>query len=89
MGDELVARVATLVGVAVAGELEGVPERVAVDRRDRERRVAGRGRAVAVTVAADGVGRRRVELLDDREEVGEKLAVGYVCLSPSRNRRPS
>ena len=32
---------------------------------------------------------RRVELLDDREEVGEKLSLLYRCLCRSRNRRHS
>jgi hypothetical protein len=76
VGDELVAGAAKLVGVSVAGEFESVLDRLAVDRRDRDGRVP---------VFA----RRGVELLDDREEVCEELAAGYVCLRPSRNRRPS
>ena len=42
VGDELVAGVAQLVGVAVAGEVEGALDRGAVDRRHRDR---GRRRA--------------------------------------------
>jgi hypothetical protein len=51
VGDELVAGAAQLVGVALAGELEGVRDSLAIDLF------------------------RRVELLDDGEEVGEELAV--------------
>jgi hypothetical protein len=36
MGDELVTGVPQLVGVAVAGEIEGVLDRDAVDRGDRD-----------------------------------------------------
>jgi hypothetical protein len=56
--------VAQLVGVAVAGEFEGVLDRRAVDRRDRDRGVTA-------------LGRRGVELLDHGEEVCEELAAGY------------
>jgi len=51
VGDELVARVPQLIGVAIAGEVEGV----------------GQGGAIDLG--------RRVELLDDREEIGEELLV--------------
>ena len=72
VGDELVAGVAQLVGVAVAGELEGVLERGAVDRRQGDRGVAA---AVGGAVPRRAVfARGRVELLDHGEEVGEELA---------------
>jgi hypothetical protein len=64
VGDELVAGAAQLIGVPVAGEVEGARQRLAIDRRDRDR-----GAAVGV-----GYG-RRVELLDHGEEIGEKLAL--------------
>jgi hypothetical protein len=51
MGDELIAGPANLVGMAVAGELEGPRDGLTVDLR------------------------RRVELLDDGEEVGEELSL--------------
>jgi hypothetical protein len=51
VGDELVAGVAPLIGVVVAGEIEGVTERGAIDFR------------------------RRIELLDHGEEIGEELAL--------------
>ena len=68
VGDELVAGVAELVGVAVAGEFEGVPERLAVDRRQGD---DGGARALGGVAVPAGGG---VELLDHGEEVGEKLA---------------
>ena len=49
VGDELVAGVAQLVGVALAGEVEGALDRGAVDRRHRDR-----GAAVAVAASALG-----------------------------------
>jgi hypothetical protein len=64
VGDELVAGVTQLVGMALAGEVEGALERGAVDRRHRQRGGAG-----AMAVFA----RRRVELLDHGKEVGEEL----------------
>ena len=54
MDDEVLARLAALVGVVLAGEDEGVDHPAAVD------------------LAGDLVG----VLLDDREEVGEQLALG-------------
>ena len=65
VGDELVARAAQLVGVAVAGEVEGVCHRGTVDGRDR-----GGGLAVGGGLARG----RGVELLDHGEEVGEEPA---------------
>ena len=53
MRDEVLARLAALVGVVLAGEHERVDDRLAVDRL---------GDLVSV-------------LLDDREEVGEELAL--------------
>ncbi|HXV05468.1 MAG TPA: hypothetical protein VFP23_06135 [Solirubrobacterales bacterium] len=67
MGDELVAGAAQLVGVALAGELEGVRDSGAVDRRGRRRSLAVAGRVIG--------GRRSVELLDDREEIVEEVLV--------------
>jgi hypothetical protein len=61
--DELVTRAADLVGVAIAGELEGPRDRGAIDPRRRLR-----GLAVA---RSSLLGAGRLELLDDREEVGE------------------
>ena len=83
MGDELVAGAAQLVGVAVAGEVEGAPDRLAVDRRGGQRRVA---------VAAGALGGRRVELLDHGEEVAEELvliAPAHGLLRRSRYRSAS
>jgi hypothetical protein len=78
VGDELVARTPHLIRVALAGELEGVRDRLAVDRR------GGRGDPL-VRPAARG----RVELLDDGEEVAEELVLRYVLFSRSRYRRAS
>ena len=72
VGDELVAGVAPLVGVALAGEVEGALQGRPVDRRDCRRgdgRGSGGGGAIAVAVFA----RRSVELLDHGEEVGQEL----------------
>jgi hypothetical protein len=83
VGDELVAGVAALVGVPFAGEVEGALDPGAVDRRYRQRRAAvpvGRRRALL---------RHRVELLHDREQVGEELAVLYGSWRLSRYRRHS
>jgi hypothetical protein len=77
VGDELVAGVALLVAVPLAGEVEGALDLVAVDRRDRDGGAAETVRKVLV------VG--RVELLDDREQVTEQLAVLYGNLGLWRN----
>jgi len=66
MGDELVAGAAHLVGVAITGEIEGAHQGGAVDRRHRDSSAAVR------SGIAD---RRRIELLDDSEEVGEELSL--------------
>jgi hypothetical protein len=72
MGYELVAGVTELIGVAVAGEVESALQRCPIDRQaGRDHGVAGPFGDGAVAVLT----RRRVELLDDREEIGEKLAV--------------
>ena len=73
VGDELVAGVALLVPVARAGEVEGALHLGAVD----DRRHRHRGAAEAVRKA---LVRRRVELLDDREQVAEQLVVLYGSL---------
>jgi hypothetical protein len=72
VGDELVAGVAELVGVTIAGEVEGPFYCGPVDRQ------AGRHDGATGPFSDGGVAvlaRGRVELLDDREEVGEKLTV--------------
>jgi hypothetical protein len=75
MGDELVARVAQLVGVPIASELEGMPHRLAVDPCHGDGRLAADRGAVSVgAVGAVGFLRRGVELLDDSEQVREELA---------------
>jgi hypothetical protein len=79
VGDELIAGVAQLVGVAVAGEVEGVLDRDAIDRGDRDCNAA----AVAV-----GSG-RGVELLDYGKEISQELLAGYGCRCASRYWRAS
>jgi hypothetical protein len=62
VGNELVAGAAQLVGVPVAGEIEGAPDRAAIDCLDRDGKIA----ASPVRLGAgDGI-----ELLDDGEEIG-------------------
>src|SRR4029077_2460015 len=80
VGDELVSRVAHLVGVALAGELEGALDGGAVDRRDRNR---GPARTCAVFT------RRGVELLDHGKEIGEEFLARYRGVSLSRYSRAS
>jgi hypothetical protein len=82
VGDELIARVAQLVGVAIAGEVEGVLDRDAIDRGNRD------GNA-AVTVGASVSAARGVELLDDGIEIGQELLAGYGCRCASRYWRAS
>jgi hypothetical protein len=67
VGDELVAGATQLVSVPVAGKVEGARQRGAIDGRDRDRSSTAVGPRVVL--------RRRVELLDDCEEVGKKLAL--------------
>jgi hypothetical protein len=62
VGDEFVTAVALLVPVVGAGELEGARDLLAVDRRHGHR--GARQRRVLLLV-------RRVELLDDREQIAE------------------
>jgi hypothetical protein len=66
VGDELVAGVPQLIGMAVAGEIEGVLDRDAIDRGDRD------GDAAATVGSAVGAG-RGVELLDDGKEISQEL----------------
>jgi hypothetical protein len=82
VGDELIAGVAQLVGVAIAGEVEGVLDRDAVDRgnRDGDRTVAVGGGVSAA---------RGVELLDDGIEISQELLAGYGCRCASRYWRAS
>ena len=70
MGDELVTGVALLVAVVIAGEFEGARHFLAVDRRHRHRGAAEPDRDVLLLM-------RRVELLDDREQVAEQLLALY------------
>lgn len=70
-----------LIGVAIAGEVEGPLDPGAVDGRDRNRSGAG-GSAVPVPVFSRG----GVELLDHREEIGQELLVLYRGLGLARNR---
>jgi hypothetical protein len=79
MGDELVAGVAQLVGVAIAGKLERPPDGGAIDRGD------GHGRAAAVRLLRG----MRIELLDDGKEISEELSLRYDCLRLSRYLWPS
>src|SRR4029077_16917198 len=76
-GDEFVARVPLLVGVARTGEVEGALDLGAVDGRRHRHRGATEARNLLI--------RRRVELLDDREQVAEQLAVLYGNLGLWRN----
>jgi hypothetical protein len=81
VGDELVAGVALLAGVALAGEVEGVLDLGPIDRRDRDR-----GAPETVRQLLFG---GRVELLDDCEQVGEQLLVLYGNVGLCRNDRAS
>jgi len=68
MGDELITGVPQLISVAVAGEIEGVLDRNAVDRVNRD------GDVAAVTVGSSISARRRgVELLNDGKEISQEL----------------
>jgi hypothetical protein len=82
VGDELIAGVAQLVGVAVAGEVEGVLDRDAVDRGNRN------GNA-AVAVGSSVRARRGVELLNYGIEISQELLTGYGCRCASRYWRAS
>jgi hypothetical protein len=66
MGDELVTGAAHLVGVAVAGKIEGAGQGGSVDGRHRDGSAAVRP-GVACW--------RRIELLDDSEKIGEELSL--------------
>jgi hypothetical protein len=83
VGDELIAGVAQLVGVTVAGEVEGVLDRDAIDRRDRD------GNATAVAVAVIARTGRGVELLNYGKEISQELLAGYGCRCASRYWRAS
>jgi hypothetical protein len=80
VGDEFVTAVALLVPVVSAGELEGAGDLVAIDRRDGNRG-AGQRRVLLLV--------RGVELLDDREQIAEKLLVLYGNFGLCRNDRAS
>jgi hypothetical protein len=66
VGDELVAGVPQLIGMAVAGKIEGVLDRDPIDRGDRNSDAA---LAIGSTVGAG----RGVELLDDGKEISQEL----------------
>jgi hypothetical protein len=66
VGDELVSRVPQLVGVPIAGKIEGVLDRDAIDRGDRDGDAAP---AIGGSVRAAG----GVELLNDGKEIGQEL----------------
>jgi hypothetical protein len=66
MGDELIAGAAHLVGMAVAGKIEGARQGGAVDRRHRDG---------SATIRPGVAHRRRIELLDHSEQIGEKLSL--------------
>jgi hypothetical protein len=87
VGDELIARVAQLVGVAIAGEVEGALERGTVDRRRGDSDIAVSAGGIAV-LAAIGA-RRGVELLNYGKEIGQERLVRYGCLCASRYCRAS
>ncbi len=84
VGDELVARVAALIGVPLAGKVKGPLDLGTVDGRHRNSRTAAAGGAVPIAVG--GNARSRVELLDHGEKVGEELLVLYGSLGLARNR---
>ena len=73
VGDELVARAAQLVGVAVAGEVEGAGRgrRGRSPPARRRRRRCSRPSPSASALSPGG----RIELLDHGEEIGEELLV--------------
>jgi hypothetical protein len=65
VGDELIAGVAQLIGVTIAGKIEGVLDRDAIDRGDRDSDAAP---AIGSTIRTGGV-----ELLNDGKEIGQEL----------------
>jgi RNase adaptor protein for sRNA GlmZ degradation len=71
MGDELVARVPQLIGMAVAGKVEGVLDRDAIDRGDRDGHAA-----VTVAIGSTVGAGRGVELLEDGKEISQELLAG-------------
>jgi hypothetical protein len=70
MGDELIAGVAQLIGVPVAGKIEGVLDRDAVDGGDRD------SDAALIAVGSSIRAGRGVELLDYGKEIGQELLAG-------------
>jgi hypothetical protein len=87
VGDELVARVPQLVGMVIAGKIEGALERGPVDLKDRRRGISVAARDATVAVALGD--RRGVELLDYGKEIGQECLVRYRCLCASRYCRAS
>jgi hypothetical protein len=61
--------VAQLIGVAITGEVEGVLDRDAIDRGDRD------GDAAIAVDSSIGAG-RGVELLEDGKEISQELLAG-------------
>jgi hypothetical protein len=83
MSDELVAGMAQLVGMPIAGEVEGVLDRDPIDRCDRDRDAA------AIAIRARVRAGRGVELLDYGKEISQELLAGYGCRLASRYWRAS
>jgi hypothetical protein len=83
VGNELIAGVAKLVGVTVAGEIEGVLDRDPVDRRNRD------GNAAAIAICGSLRPSRGVKLLDYGKEISQELLASYGCLCASRYWRAS
>jgi hypothetical protein len=69
VGNELIAGVPQLIGVAVAGEIEGMLDRDAIDRSNRD------GDSPIASGSSIGTG-RGVELLDDGKEISQELLAG-------------
>jgi hypothetical protein len=69
VGDELIAGVAQLVGVAVTGEIEGVLDRDAIDRIDGDGDAA---LAVCSSIRPSG----GIELLNYGKEISQELLAG-------------
>jgi len=65
MGDELIAGAPLLLGVAIAGELKGTRNRLAID--------LDRAQAVLASAVAGILLGAEVELLDDGEDVSQQL----------------
>jgi hypothetical protein len=69
VGDELVAGVPQLIGVAVAGEIKGVLDRDAIDRGDRDSDAT-----IAIGSAMRVV--RGIKLLENGKKISQELLAG-------------